>query len=153
MPLCGLLTNNDGVLNVDVRGKNLVHRILNKETSSSASIATRLMTRYDHIDEEDISDTEIFKETRESKLLLRILDEYRTMHPHAQDGISIAVYRNDDIQPVLSALNSFLKEHLSGIRAENSPKYSVSLVLFSDSADDTGVSNYLDERRRAEKEV
>lgn len=145
MPLCGLLTNNDGVLNVDVRGKNLVHRILNKETSSSASIATRLMTRYDHIDEEDISDTEIFKETRESKLLLRILDEYRTMHPHAQDGISIAVYRNDDIQPVLSALNSFLKEHLSGIRAENSPKYSVSLVLFSDSADDTGVSNYLDE--------
>lgn len=145
MPLGGLLTDSNGVLSIDVRGKNLLHRILDKNTDPSGSIATRLMTRYDHIDEDDISDSEIFKETRESKLLLRILNDYRIMHPHARDGICLAVYRNDDIQPVLSALNSYLKNWVKPAQMKNGQKYAVSLVLFSDFADDTGIANYLEE--------
>ena len=145
MPLGGLLTDANGVLSIDVRGKNLLHRILDKHTDQTASIATRLMTRYDHIDEDDISDAEIFKETRESKLLLRILNDYRIMHPHARDGICLAVYRNDDIQPVLSALNSYLKKWIDPAQMKNGQKYAVSLVLFSDFADDTGIANYLEE--------
>ena len=145
MPLGGLLTDANGVLSIDVRGKNLLHRILDKHTDQTASIATRLMTRYDHIDEDDISDAEIFKETRESKLLLRIINDYRIMHPHARDGICLAVYRNDDIQPVLSALNSYLKKWIDPAQMKNGQKYAVSLVLFSDFADDTGIANYLEE--------
>lgn len=145
MPLGGLLTDANGVLSIDVRGKNLLHRILDKHTDPTSSIATCLMTRYDHIDEDDISDTEIFKETRESRLLLRILNDYRVMHPHARDGICLAVYRNDDIQPVLSALNSYLKKWINPDQMKNGQKYAVSLVLFSDFADDTGIANYLEE--------
>lgn len=145
MPLGGLLTDSNGVLSIDVRGKNLLHRILDRNTDFTSSIATRLMTRYDHIDEDDISDSEIFKETRESKLLYRILKEYRIMHPHARDGICLAVYRNDDIQPVLSALNNYLKNWVKPEQIKKGQKYAVSLVLFSDFADDTGIVNYLEE--------
>ena len=86
-----------------------------------------------------------YKETRESNLLLRILNDYRIMHPHARDGICLAVYRNDDIQPVLSALNSYLKNWIKPAQMKNGQKYAVSLVLFSDFADDTGIANYLEE--------
>ena len=144
MPLGGLLTDSNDVLSIDVRGKDLVHRIMSKNSNTS-SVSTRLMTRYDLVEEDDVSDADLFRETRESNLLRRILEDYRIMHPHAQDGISLAVYRNDDIQPVLSALNSYLKEWVKQDQMNANRKYSVSLVIFSDSADDTGIINYLEE--------
>ncbi len=69
---------------------------------------------YEGFDEEDIADTEMFAETRESRLICNILRDYLDIHPHARDGFSMAVYRNEDIQPVISAVHTFLSELAEG---------------------------------------
>lgn len=146
MPLTGLLVDEDLKLDVNVTGRDLLHRLGNISLDD-APLTTRLMVRYDNIDDEDVSDSEIFKVSRESKLLLRILKDYRIIHPQAKDGISIAVYRNDDIQPILAAIHNFLK-YLADeqiINDDVTHKYFVKIVLFSESADETGITNWLEQ--------
>jgi hypothetical protein len=43
---------------------------------AEASLTTRLLLRYDAFDEDDISDTELFRRSRESMLICRILEDY-----------------------------------------------------------------------------
>ena len=138
MPLGGLLVDSNDKLSVNVRGKGLLHRIGSVE-EKHATLTTRLMTRYDHLDDDDIKDSEIFRETSESRLLKNILEDFWRMHPHAQDALTLAVYRNDDVQPVLAAIDSYLK----ALTISELKKYDVRLILFSDFADQTGIVRWL----------
>lgn len=144
MPLGGLLVDSNDKLSVDVRGKGLLHRIGSVE-EKHGTLTTRLMTRYDHLDDDDIKDSEIFRETSESWLLKNILEDFWRMHPHAQDGLTLAVYRNDDVQPVLAAVDSYLKALVKKDALSKLKKYDVRLILFSDSADQTGIVRWLEE--------
>ena len=139
MPLGGLLVDSNDKLSVNVRGKGLLHRIGSVE-EKHATLTTRLMTRYDHLDDDDIKDSEIFRETSESRLLKNILEDFWRMHPHAQDALTLAVYRNDDVQPVLAAIDSYLK----ALTISELKKYDVRLILFSDFADQTGIVRWME---------
>jgi DNA phosphorothioation-dependent restriction protein DptH len=146
MPLTGLLIDENQTLDVNIVGKDLVHR-LGKIALEDAPMTTRLLVRYDGIDDEDVSDAEIFRVTRESQLLFRFLRDFWYMHRQTNDGIAIGIYRNDDIQPILSAIHSYLhyleeKEVLNPARAN---KYYVRLILFSESSDETGIVNWLEQ--------
>ncbi len=55
-----------------------------------------------------LNDSEIFQETSESRLLLRLMQDYFDLHPHARDGLSLSVFRNNDIQPVIAAVHAYL---------------------------------------------
>jgi len=146
MPLSGLLVDEDLRLDVSVTGRELVHRY-GRISPDDSPISTRLLTRYDAVDDEDISDSEMFRETRESKLLFRLLREYWYMHPHASDGISLGIFRNDDIQPVLSAVHQYL-ECLADKKILNEDKasrYLVRLVFFSNAVDDSAIVNWLEQ--------
>lgn len=144
MPLPGLLTNPDGKLSINIHGRGLLHRI-GEISSKMTSMSTRLLTRYDVIDDDELNSTLFSKETRESELLLRILNEYRVMHPHVQDGISLAIFRNDDLQPILAALDKFLQREWEDgdISPKSGRKYFVKLMIFTESTDDTGIYNLL----------
>lgn len=144
MPLGGLLVDSNEKLSVDVRGKGLLHRIGSVE-EKHGTLTTRLMTRYDHLDDDNIKDSEIFCETSESSLLKNILEDFWRMHPHAQDGLTLAVYRNDDVQPVLAAVDSYLKTLAQKDSLSELKKYDVRLILFSDSADQTGIIHWMEE--------
>jgi DNA phosphorothioation-dependent restriction protein DptH len=146
MPLTGLLVDENRKLDVNIVGKDLFHRLGEKSLDDEA-MTTRLLVRYDGIDDEDVSDAEIFSVTRESQLLFRFLKDYWYMHPQANDGISIGVYRNDDIQPILSAIHTYLR-HLYDVGVlsdERTHKYFVRLILFSESADETAIVNWLEQ--------
>jgi DNA phosphorothioation-dependent restriction protein DptH len=146
MPLAGLLVDEDLKLDVNIVGKDLVHR-LGDNSTQDASMATRLLVRYDGIEDDDVSDAEIFCITRESRLLHRFLEDFWYMHPQASDGISIGVYRNDDIQPILSAMHSYLRrlEEAGVLREDRAQKYFVRLILFSESTDETAIVNWLEQ--------
>lgn len=146
MPLAGLLVDEDLKLDVNIVGKDLVHR-LGENSTQDAAMATRLLVRYDGIEDDDVSDAEIFSITRESRLLHRFLEDFWYMHPQANDGISIGVYRNDDIQPILSAIHSYLRrlEEAGVLREDRAQKYFVRLILFSESTDETAIVNWLEQ--------
>jgi len=143
MPLCGLLKDDDLVFETAIRGENLLHRI-GVDKDSEAALSTRLLLKYDTFEDEDISDREMFHETRESLMLFRIIKDYWKLHPHAKDGISLAVYQNQDIQPVIAAIDQFISD---GERLENDADsiFHVSITLFSESCDDTGVSRWIEQ--------
>lgn len=144
MPLSGLLINENKNLSVNVFGKGLIHRI-GDITPDNFSMSTRLMVRYDSIEDESIEDSEIFRVSRDSRLLCRFLKDYCKIHPHAMDGLSLTIYRNEDVQPVLAALDEFLKwlEKNDILTEKRHQKYTLNLNFLSRSADSVSISNWL----------
>ena len=58
-PLSGLIKDRNRVLDTDVRGKDLIHRI-GSAPDSDASLTTRLLLRYDSFEDDDLSDADLF---------------------------------------------------------------------------------------------
>ena len=154
-PLAGLLFNQHHNLDANVRGQELIHRIGSSD-SSDTPLSTRLLRRYNEGTEDDnsLSDTEMFRETSESKLLLRLMQDYFDLHPHARDGLSVAVFRNKDIQPVIAAVHAYLKILAKKPTAQQPNKryvlnqdrirpYAISVTLFTESNDETDVSSWV----------
>lgn len=140
-PLAGLLKDRNRVLDTDVRGNGLIHRIGNVG-ETEAPLTTRLLLRYDAFEEEDISDAELFRSSRESILISRVLHDYRNLHAHAEDGLSIAVYQNQDIQPVIAAVDVFLADVCKG-RETGCKPYAMSVTVFTESSDDSSVARWM----------
>ena len=141
MPLSGLIKDRNRVLDTDMRGESLIYRV-GSAGNTEESLTTRLLLRYDAVDEEDVSDMELFHESRESMLICRILDDYRAFHPHAQDGLSIAVYQNQDIQPIIAAVDDYLR----GVCADRSSamkQYAMAVTVFTESSDDSSVARWV----------
>lgn len=148
MPLGGLIGDENLILDTQIRGQELIHRI-GSPALNEAPLSTRLLLRYEGFDDEDITDADMFSETRESRLLENILDDYLLTHPHARDGISLAIYRNQDIQPVISSVHNFL----CGLAEGNTPilsedlrrTYSVAITIFTEAGEDAGVARWIEQ--------
>ena len=158
-PLTGLLYNQQLNLDTNVRGSELLHRIGSSD-STDTPLSTRLLRQYsDGSDEESsLSDTEMFRESSESKLLVRLMQDYFDLHPHARDGLNIAIFRNKDIQPVVAAVHAYLKILTKNPTDQNPNKryilndqsnhlYAISVTLFTESNDETGVSSWVQQWR------
>jgi len=93
----------------------------------------------------------MFADTRESRLLVNILGDYLAIHPHARDGLSLAVYRNKDIQPVISAVHAFLFGLAEGdtpVLGENRRRpYAVAITVFTEAGEDVGVARWIEQWR------
>lgn len=142
-PLCGLISDKNMRLDTNVKGNNLVFRIGNI-SESEASLTTKLLLKYDDFEEDDISDAEIFKLTRESNTYLNILKDYKKLHPHANDALSIAIYQNRDIQPIIAAINQYLKDISKDIDMVQR-KYVLAITIFSESGDDSNISRWINQ--------
>ncbi len=150
MPLGGLIKDENRTMDTKIRGQELLHCLgspaKNKE---DAPLSTRLLLRYEGFDDEATTDADMFAETRESRLLQNILSDYLAIHPHARDGISLAVYRNKDIQPVISAVHGFL----AGLREGDTPvldeyrqrPYAVVITVFTEAGEDVGVARWIEQ--------
>lgn len=154
-PLSGLLYNEEQNLDTSVRGQELIHRI-GSPAIGDATLSTRLLLTYgdNNDDEEVFSDSEMFRETSESKLLLRLMLDYFRLHPHARDGLSIAVFRNKDIQPVIAAVHHYLsilanpkEQHYYVLPPDRRRSYAISVTIFTESSDDADVSRWIEQWR------
>ena len=140
-PLSGLLKDRDRILDTDIRGNGLIHRI-GTIGETEAPLTTRLLLRYDAFEEEEISDAELFRSSRESTLISHVLRDYCRLHPHAEDGLGIAVYQNQDIQPVIAAVDDFLVD-VCRDRADAAKPYALSVTVFTESSDDSSVARWM----------
>ena len=142
-PLVGLPVTESGKFAVTAPGSSLVFRI-GSLPSGTRLVATRFLTRYNQIDDDEIADADLVRETRESRLLCRTLCDFFRLHAGAKDGLSLAVFRNEDIQPVLAGIDAFVRyldrEVPPGKRVG---RYAIRLAVFSESSDTSVVSQWL----------
>jgi len=154
-PLTGLLSDESKNLCANVRGRELIHRI-GSSSATDTPLSTRLLVRYNEGTEDDsnLNDAEMFRETSESKLLLRLMQDYFDLHPHARDGLSIAVFRNKDVQPVVAAVHAYLKVLATKptkqkpnkryvLNEERRRPYAISVTVFTESNDESDISNWV----------
>jgi len=150
MPIPGLLQDANETLNTDIQGMGLIHRI-GRNLNEDSILSTRLLIQYEGYDESDISDSDMFRETRDSKLLTSILNRYVEIHPHARDGISLSIYRNEDIQPIIAAIHHFLKQankKENGLLAESRLNpFVLNITVFTQSGDDVTVAKWMHQWR------
>ncbi|WP_066633165.1 ATP-binding protein [Desulfolucanica intricata] len=138
-PVFGILKDENRVLDTNVHGFEYLHLVGNCQNESSL-ITSRLLMEPDDIEEEEISDADLFRETRASQLIKRVLLDYRRMHAYAGDGISIGAYCGKEIQPVIAGIDNYLRSILQD-RQERI--YSLRLIIFSDSRDDSAVMHWV----------
>lgn len=140
-PIFGVLVNADKVLNTNMRSYNYLHLI--GESSEEVSFVTsRLLMQYEDQDDEEITETDLFRETQSSLLIKQVLKDYKSLYSFADDGVSIGSYCGKEIQPVVAGIDSFLKSELTDLdRGER--EYSLRLTIFSDSRDDSSVIRWI----------
>lgn len=154
-PLTGLLKDENKTLCADVRGSELIHRI-GSPSASDTPLSTRLLVRYNDGTDDDnaLNDVEMFRETSDSKLLIRLMLDYYDLHPHARDGLSIAVFRNKDIQPVVAAVHAYLKalavkptkqrpNKRFVLSADRRKPYAISVTVFTESNDESDIATWV----------
>lgn len=155
-PLTGTLQDENQNLDAKLWGQGLFHRV-GSAVDEDTVLSTRMLLRYgDGIDdEEEYADNEMFRESSESQLLLRLLLDYFNQHPHARDGISLAVFRNKDIQPVISAIHHYLrvlseppvgnnkKPKYYVLKPDRTKPYALSITFFTESSDDADVAQWI----------
>ncbi|MBR4189795.1 MAG: DUF87 domain-containing protein [Kiritimatiellae bacterium] len=142
-PLVGLPVTESGKFVVTDPGSALVFRIGSLPPGTGLA-ATRFLTRYNQIDEDEIAAEDLVRETSESRLLCRTLCDFFRLHAGAKDGLSLAVCRNEDIQPVLAGIDAFVRyldrKIPPGTRVG---RYSIRLAVFSESSDTSVVAQWL----------
>jgi len=151
-PIMGLLYNEDQNLDTNVRGHELIHRIGSPE-EREATLSTRLLVRYDNSNEdEQVSDPDMFRESRESTLLYRLMADYFRLHPHARDGLNLAVFRNQDIQPIIAAVHQYLNKLADAkdgryyvLSPERRKPYAIGVTIFTESGDDVDVARWIEQ--------
>ena len=111
-PLYGLISNNNKDLTTKIKSFNLIHCLGEPERTKSL-LSTKILLRYDVSEDEDISDADMFRESRESRVIERILKEYTTLHLHARDGLTVAVL-NAESPPNHYCRHRFISAHSSG---------------------------------------
>jgi len=153
-PIVGLLYNEDQNLDTNVRGCDLIHRI-GSPPETEATLSTRMLVRYESgVDDDDVADTEMFGESRESRLLFRLMTDYFRLHPHARDGLNLAVFRNQDIQPIIAAVHQYLSTLADAryprfyvLSPDRRKPYSIGVTVFTESGDDVGVARWIEQWR------
>lgn len=138
-PVCGTLKSEALVLDTNVRSYDYFH-LVGECDEDPASINAHLLLDYGDGDEEDITDTDLFRETRASALIQQILSDYHTLHGYADDGLSIAAYCGSQVQPFVSGIDRYLSSIL-GDRDDR--VYTLQLTIFSDSGDDSSVMRWV----------
>ena len=108
-PISGLLYNFDLNLETKAIGQDGIFKIGNSN-GQTTPLSTKLFQDFSEDLDDEILDSDLFRETSESRLVFRILRDYFDLHPHSKDGISISVFKNQDIQPIVGAIDAFIRE-------------------------------------------
>lgn len=148
LPLTGLLCDADKRLVTQIQDNGLIH-LLGQPPLTEATLTTRVLLRYEGADDEEITDADLFRQTRDSVLIERTLSDYKQLHPQAQDGIRIAAYCGGDIQPLVAGLDAFVRALIAPAEdgATSDKTYNLSVTVFSETSDDTDVVRWIEEWR------
>ena len=145
-PLFGLVADDSKRLDSTIKSLGLIHCI-GSPAQNSAPLSAKILIRSDDNDDE-MSDSSLFRESRESRVVKCLLEEYVDVYPHARDGISLAVVNPENIQTIISGIDAFLKEQLGRDDNLSSPPYHFSLTLLTLDSGQQEAARHLQEWRK-----
>ncbi len=140
-PIFGILTDANKVLDTNMRSYNYFH-LIGENREEASFVTSRLLLQYEDLEDEEITDTELFRETQSSNLIKQVLIDYRKLYSFADDGISIGSYCGKEIQPVIAGIDSYLFNLLKD-SARGERGYSLQLIVFTDSRDDSSIIRWV----------
>lgn len=134
----GTLKGFDQSLDTNVSSFGYI-QFVGKCQEQTSFLNARLLLEYEDDEDEEIDNTELFRETRASILIGQILRDYLRLHEYATDGITVGAYCGQELQPLIAGIDSFLARLLN-VREEI---FALRLIIFSDSKDDTAVLRWV----------
>ena len=149
-PLFGIIADASKNLDTQIKSHGLIH-CLGSPSQTTAPLSAKILLRSDDSDEEEMTDSDLFRESRESRVIKRILEEYVQIYPHAEDGISLAVINADNFQTIIAGIDSFLREQFKKRNQQDnsqSPLYHFSLTLFNLASQQQEAFRHLQEWRK-----
>lgn len=147
-PLFGLVAGENQRLDTNITSRGLIHCV-GTPSRNSPTLSTKALLQSQDNDDDEMSDSFLFKESRESRVIKRLLDDYVDIYPNAADGISVAVINADNIQTIVAGIDAFLKGRLSDIdELSSTPPYHFSLNLFTLDSQQQEATSHLEEWRR-----
>ncbi len=131
-PVFGTLKDLNKNLATNVRSYNYIH-LVGESSETCSLITSRTLLEYDDGEDEEISDVELFRETRASQLIKQVLQDYRKLYAFADDGLSMGAYCGRGIQPIIAGIDTYLASVFEKGRERI---YALKLTIFSNSRDD-----------------
>lgn len=147
-PIFGIICNPNKDLDTDVTSLGLIHRF-GKANPQGGTLSSKVLLRHTSPEDEEMSDSELFRQSRESQVITRLLAEYTELNPHVQDGLSLAVLNVRDLQTIISGVDAFIYQRGNKADSDRSViPYHFSLTIFVAVNDSQSVSRWLQEWRR-----
>lgn len=147
-PIFGIICNPNKDLDTDATSLGLIHRF-GKANPQGATLSSRVLLRHTSPEDEEMSDSELFRQSRESQVITRLLSEYTELNPHVQDGLSLAVLNVRDLQTIISGVDAFIYQRRQKSDSDRFvTPYHFSLTIFVAVNDSQSVSRWLQEWRR-----
>lgn len=152
-PLTALVTNATGHLSTRCRSFGLLHCLGDVPPTARGLAVQTLLREDDDCDDEGVRD--LVLPCEEQSVVLRVLQLYRRLNPHAQDGLRILAVHVQELPTILAGVHRFLGEVLKDCPEDTHPAqlppFYCTVMVYSTSSSPLAMENGL-ARWRAEVE-
>ena len=138
-PIAGLVVDAHKKLSAEIRSFGLIHYLGQKPPVEKSLAIQTLLREEENDDDEEVKD--YVRETKESRIVQEVLDEYVRFYPFAQDGLRIVTVHVDDLATVLAGVGRFLREYLKS--NPRWPAFHCTLMVYSTASSPMVMENRL----------
>lgn len=138
-PLAALVVDENKNLSAKIKSFGLLH-YLGTPPSTEKSLAVQTLLRDEESDDDDISDD--VRWTEESEVVVRVLTDYLSLYPFAEDGLRILAVHVEELSIILSGVDRFLQDYLKRSSSEW-PPFHCEVMVYSTSSSPLAVESRL----------
>ena len=130
-PLAGLVIDTQRTLSAAIKSFGLLHYLGAKPTAGKSLAVQTLLRDEESDDDEDIAD--LVRPSEESIMVERVLMDYQSLYPFAEDGLRILAVYIKELATILSGVNRFLNNYLKHT-TNDWPPFHCELTVYSTSS-------------------
>jgi DNA phosphorothioation-dependent restriction protein DptH len=139
-PLAGLVIDEQRTLSAKIKSFGLLH-YLGTPPSTEKSLAVQTLLRDEENDDDENID-DVLKPTEESSVVVRVLSDYQSLYPFAEDGLRILAVHVEELATILSGVDRFLRTYLK-LSSEEWPPFHCEVMVYSTSSSPLSIESRL----------
>lgn len=139
-PLAALVVDDNKNLSAKIKSFGLLH-YLGTPPSTEKSLAVQTLLRDEEGDDEDDISGDV-RWTEESEVVVRVLRDYLSLYPFAEDGLRIMAVHVEELVTILSGVDRFLRDYLK-CSSSDWPPFHCELMVYSTSSSPLAVESRL----------
>lgn len=148
-PVLALVKDRD--FRVTTRHRSLGHvHAIGDPPVDVLSLASQAFMREEDVEDEDVSDSNLFASSQESRVYTAKLREYYENHPVARDGMRVLAIDVENIQTLVAGVHEFFKDVLDEENrpSAQTPPFQFKLHVYLRSASALSIQKWLDAWQR-----